>query len=78
MWNFIFSGSVCPGNGTEETREESKVVGAMSVNLWIVLRVSVMMILRVSQGVVGRVSSMPTTHFIFQHLFAESPNSFAQ
>jgi hypothetical protein len=27
MWNFLFSGSVCPGNGTEETREESKVVG---------------------------------------------------
>ena len=27
MCNFLFSGSVCPGNGTEETREESKVEG---------------------------------------------------
>ena len=76
MWNFLFSGSVCPGNGTEETREESKVVGECQF-----VDISESECdddLRVSQGVVGRVSSMPTTHFIFQHLFAESPNSFAQ
>ena len=69
MCNFLFSGSVCPGNGTEETRENPRL--RVSVNLWIVLRVSVMKILSASQRVVGRVSQMPTTQSIFPHLFAK-------
>ena len=40
----------------------------VSVNLWIVLRVIVMMTLRVRQRVVGRVSPMPTTHSICDRL----------